>query len=115
MSKSRLLAVAALVATGAFGVGVAQAQETQVSWSINIGLPMPVLGTWKFIPSTRATGIDTAGKPRSDHSVQHDGSPVALKPIGAVEGAAGESTASYSSSHPVKNAMPRSRLTSASR
>src|SRR5215831_18804489 len=43
MSKSRLLAVAALVATGAFGVGVAQAQETQVSWSINIGLPMPVL------------------------------------------------------------------------
>jgi len=43
MSKSRLLAMAALVATGALGVGVAQAQETQVSWSITIGMPAPVL------------------------------------------------------------------------
>ncbi|HEU5297437.1 MAG TPA: hypothetical protein VFU71_21845 [Burkholderiaceae bacterium] len=43
MSKSRLLAAAALVATGALGVGVAQAQETHVSWSITIGSPVPVL------------------------------------------------------------------------
>jgi hypothetical protein len=39
MSKSRLLAVAALVAAGALGVGSAQAQEAQVSWSITIGTP----------------------------------------------------------------------------
>jgi hypothetical protein len=43
MSKSRLLAMAALVATGALGVGVAQAQETQVNWSITIGMPAPVV------------------------------------------------------------------------
>ena len=43
MSKSRLLAAAALVATGAMGVGVAQAQETHVSWSVTIGSPFPVL------------------------------------------------------------------------
>ena len=43
MSKSRLLAVAALVATGALGAGVAQAQETHVSWSITIGTPVAVL------------------------------------------------------------------------
>jgi len=41
MNKSKLLAAAALVATGALGVGAAQAQE--VSWSITIGAPVPVL------------------------------------------------------------------------
>jgi len=43
MSKSRLFAAAALVAAGTFGVGVAQAQETRVSWSITIGTPIAVL------------------------------------------------------------------------
>jgi hypothetical protein len=38
MSKSRLLA-AALVAAGALGAGMAQAQEAQVNWSITIGSP----------------------------------------------------------------------------
>jgi len=40
MSKSRLLAAAALVATGAFGVAAAQAHEAQVSWSVTIGSPV---------------------------------------------------------------------------
>jgi hypothetical protein len=39
MSKSRLLAAAALAATGALGAGMAQAQEPHVSWSITIGSP----------------------------------------------------------------------------
>ena len=56
-----------------------------------------------------------AGNPSSDHSEQHDGSPVVSRPRGAVLGADGASTASYSSSQPVKNAMPRSRATMASR
>jgi hypothetical protein len=43
MSKSKLLAAAALVAIGALGVGAAQAQETHVSWSVTIGSPFPVL------------------------------------------------------------------------
>ena len=49
MSKSRLLAAVALVATGAFGVGMAQAQESQVSWSITVGSPLPVLPVPVFI------------------------------------------------------------------
>ena len=40
MSKSRLL-VAALAATGALGVGAAQAHE--VNWSVTIGTPVAVL------------------------------------------------------------------------
>jgi hypothetical protein len=40
MSKSKLL-VAALAATGALGVGAAQAHE--VNWSVTIGTPMAVL------------------------------------------------------------------------
>ena len=43
MSKSRLLAVAALVATSSLGAGVAQAQETYVNWSITIGTPVPMV------------------------------------------------------------------------
>ena len=43
MSKSRLLAAAALVATGVLAVGAAQAQEANVSWSITIGSPFPML------------------------------------------------------------------------
>ena len=57
----------------------------------------------------------SAGKPSNDHNVQQDGSPVLPSPRGAVPGAAGASTASYSSSHPVKNAIARSRSTHASR
>ena len=56
-------------------------------------------------PCTRPAGMLIAGNPRSDHSEQHDGSPVVSSPRGAVLGADGASTASYSSSHPVKNAM----------
>ena len=40
MNKSRLLAVAAMVATGALGVGAAQAQEAHVRWSVTIGSPV---------------------------------------------------------------------------
>jgi hypothetical protein len=49
MSKSRLLAAAALVVTGAFGVGMAQAQESQVSWSISVGSPLPVFPVPVFV------------------------------------------------------------------
>ena len=54
MSKSRLLAVATLVATGALGVGAAQAQEAHVSWSVTIGspvysLPAPALPVPVFV------------------------------------------------------------------
>jgi len=50
MSKSKLL-VAALVATGALGVGAAQAHESRVSWSISIGLPAPVLPVPVLLPA----------------------------------------------------------------
>lgn len=43
MSKSKLLVATALVATGALGVGAAQAHESRVGWSISIGLPAPLL------------------------------------------------------------------------
>jgi len=43
MSKSRLLTLAALLATGAFGVTAVQAHEAQVSWSVTIGSPVYAL------------------------------------------------------------------------
>jgi hypothetical protein len=49
MSKSRLFAAAALVATGALGVGAAQAQEPQVSWSVTIGSPVYTLPVPTFV------------------------------------------------------------------
>ena len=56
----------------------------------------------------------SAGKPSSDHSVQHDGSPVVASPRGAAAGADGASTASKSASSSVKCAIARARAAIAS-
>jgi hypothetical protein len=39
MSKSKLIAVAALAITGALGTGLAQARDADVRWSVTIGSP----------------------------------------------------------------------------
>lgn len=67
MSKSRLFAAAALVATGALGVGAAQAQEPQVSWSVTIGSPVYTLPVPTFV---RPAPVFVQPAPRYQHGYQ---------------------------------------------
>jgi len=67
MSKSRLFAAAALVATGALGVGAAQAQEPQVSWSVTIGSPVYTLPVPTIV---RPAPVFVQAAPRYEHSYQ---------------------------------------------
>ncbi len=45
-------------------------------------------------PEPRSSGMDSAGRPASVHSVQKRGSPVEARPLGAAPGAAGVRMAS---------------------
>lgn len=68
MSKSRLWAAAALIATGVLAVGAAQAQEANVSWSITIGAPFPVLP----VPAiARPAPVIVQSAPHYERGYQH--------------------------------------------